>query len=138
MEKEEVIQKGYGIFWDKLSEIQKRSTLKNNGWLSVYSYNSFSEELFLDIRDVFHTDDDFFQSKRELNGNLISYRPKSLHGIEDNNGWIKIEEGSIPQEDVWVCNINGNKIAFLHHALEPYFKSCTHYQEIKKPKPPLH
>lgn len=65
--------------------------------------------------------------------------PSSIKGIENNNGWIKIEsEFDAPDEDVLVCNINGNKVAFFHDACKLFGKKFTHYQPIVRPKPPIY
>ncbi|MGH1520581.1 hypothetical protein [Chryseobacterium sp. JK1] len=65
--------------------------------------------------------------------------PSSIKGIETNNGWIKIKsEYDAPDEDVWVCNINGNRSAFIHDAGELFGPNSTHYQPVQKPKPPIY
>lgn len=68
-----------------------------------------------------------------------------LKGLEDNNGWLKIEsEDDLPKED---CNV------FILHktygiitdkyksAKQDFHYNCknniTHYQIIEKPKPPI-
>ncbi|MNY73651.1 hypothetical protein D3C86_2124910 [compost metagenome] len=73
-------------------------------------------------------------------------RPKELRGIENNNGWIKIEnEKDFPQKDdcdYWIVK-NGN-IELFHWLKEETLNSVawlsviTHYQRIAKPRPPIY
>lgn len=57
---------------------------------------------------------------------------------KENNGWKTIIDPlEVPYDDVWVCNINGNKKAFHHDALKPFPKNATHYKSIEKPQPPI-
>ncbi|WP_126654081.1 hypothetical protein [Chryseobacterium aureum] len=71
------------------------------------------------------------------------YRPKSLHGIENNNGWIKIEsEEDLPKEscNYWIMQ-SDNRIQTMkeYDDNKKYFNiTATHYQPIEKPKPPLY
>ena len=60
-----------------------------------------------------------------------------LINLEHNNGWIKIEseEERFPDEDLWICNSNGNKQPFIHNAYDVIPEKYTHYQPIEKPKP---
>lgn len=79
------------------------------------------------------------------------FRPKSLQGIEDNNGWnigfpekdggnywvyIESLEGavfvnSVSNYDEFYGDVNGDTICFKQHQI-------THFQEVKKPKPPIY
>lgn len=66
-----------------------------------------------------------------------SIRPKSLSGIENNNGWIKIEnEEDLPKdnEDYWVV-IDG-EIKVTHGF--SIRRNSTHYQPIVKPRLPIY
>ena len=76
------------------------------------------------------------------------WRCKSLQGIENNNGWIKIEsEADLPKndDDYWVMtNIKGDEVQQLSNLivirclnLEKNIK-VTHFQPIEKPKPPIY
>ena len=73
-------------------------------------------------------------------------RPKSLAGIENNNGWVKIEnEDDLPKEniDCLICFSN-NEIKcdrfLVNHKnfIKNHYKYITHYQPIIKPKPPIY
>ncbi len=78
-------------------------------------------------------------------------RPKSLQGIENNNGWIKIEsEDDLPKDeenlDYWVMEDE----QIVHAKFMPESKRwyCdidlnlrlfpSHYQPMVKPKPPIY
>ena len=79
------------------------------------------------------------------------YRPKSLQGIESNNGWISINsEKDLPSEDLDVHIVfkkdGGNFQTFgvWDKRLNSFWSGAmkidipTHYQPIVKPNPPLH
>ena len=81
-------------------------------------------------------------------------RPKSLSGIENNNGWIKIKsEDDLPKltmlnkdNKYWIFNSNGKigdlPLSWLHTFKEMGKREktnniITHYQPIIKHKPPI-
>ena len=72
--------------------------------------------------------------------NLNLLIPSSIKGIETNNGWIKIEseEQRFPDEDLWICNFNGNEQPFIHNAYDFIPEKYTHYQPIEKPELPIY
>lgn len=122
--KQECIAKAYGEYWESV-----KNFIDRDGWTQKKS-------LLLNFTHVLYDS----KSVQTFN-NSYKYRPKSLQGIEDNNGWIKIEsEADLPKDN----SIN-------YHALNIEFpddievclrvevdKRFTHYQPIEKPKPPLH
>jgi len=68
-------------------------------------------------------------------------RPKSLQGIENNNGWIKIEDFNLSKPTI--CHVINNlgevDIDTYRNDIENFFKSqYTHYQPIQKPLKPLY
>lgn len=73
------------------------------------------------------------------------YRPKSLSGIENNNGWIKIEsESDLPKEKgYFLCIYKDGEIIPHHFSINSEFdrdlfiEEFTHYQPITKPEPPI-
>lgn len=72
-------------------------------------------------------------------------RPKTLQGIEDNNGWIAIKsEEDLPKEEgkYLTHRKNGIIIEEYFYLKNPFawqkYYNVTHYQQITKPKPPLH
>jgi hypothetical protein len=75
---------------------------------------------------------------------LIKWRPKSLKGIENNNGWIKIEtEADLPTDKTIQYSTCKDKKVFQSTVncgtVKHWFNICkiTHYQPIKKQEPPL-
>lgn len=78
----------------------------------------------------------------------LEYRPKLLKGIENNNGWIKIEsEDDLPKEiiECRTCFYDGrNYVEGVIKKRSPeelsrlkYINEITHYQPIIKPEPPI-
>lgn len=96
-----------------------------------------------DVREEFCTDILPDDTIRKI------YRPKSLRGIENNNGWIKIEsEEDLPkhQGDYFVYTHNkvietiyaDGDISLMKHTSKSWIRNFTHYQAIEKPKPPVY
>ena len=100
-------------------------------------FNDFGDVSFgkLDIKNE--------KLERKFNGVVYSYRPKSLQGIENNNGWIKIEsEKDLPKEKglkcLFLC-IHGNTTCVSDDVLEDpkwFANKYSHWRlkdEIKDP-----
>jgi len=126
MTKQEKIQEAYGEYWDIFKEF-----VNENGWFHDKHFWGKWPETDLKWETTDH-DNDIYDKRR----------PKSLKGIENNNGWIKIEsEADLPEKEFYKgyetfpvnyrCNSYG---------LHKYFKSkeITHYQPITKPNPPIY
>ena len=79
---------------------------------------------------------------------LGEFRPKSLRGIEDNNGWIKIEKvEDLPTNGIYqvihrdsgkiiicpICNLL-NDLKHLQYIVEQF----SHYKPIEEEKKPLY
>ncbi len=67
-------------------------------------------------------------------------RPKSLQGIETNNGWIKIEsEVDLPTTicDCWVIRKNKTELRFCKWS-NVSVEFHSHYQPIVKPDLPIY
>src|SRR5690606_6436052 len=88
---------------------------------------------------------------KPINGR-VCWRPKSLKGIETNNGWIKIEsEADLPKSeklgDAKLCFIKSdeyNEIGVGNFSFGTFktlygndYSNITHYQPITKPEPPI-
>lgn len=126
MTKEEKIQETWIIQIGKERFKSLKSELVLDGWLHYSPADLKDKEL-------------------KLIDGIIFYRPKSLQGIENNNGWIKIEnEADLPKEE-------GNYFVFTNGNIETclrllgidnndfwWLKNVTHYQPIQKPKPPIY
>jgi len=75
MTKEEKIQEAYGEYWEKL-----KFCIDENGW-----FNQITKWQSLD--NYFHKD--------TIEGKSYLQRPKSLQGIENNNGWEDIQKAEL-------------------------------------------
>ena len=91
----------------------------------------------------------FYNIQLDIVGELI--RPKSLQGIENNNGWIRIESEDDLPKDLTKCHfiIRGYEDndyigrycdgLFWNSQNEAYsWGVVSHYQPIEKPKPPIY
>lgn len=88
MTKEEAIKEAWGSFY----EIGKPDA---NGWVRMSTATN------KEVRDHFLSNEDLYDSKvEELPDSYKTFfRLKTLSGIEDNNGWIKIEsEADLPTD----------------------------------------
>lgn len=128
--KQQAIQEKYGRFYDP-----KKRHYSVNGWSSPESY----------------TEEEMYEMMQEIDMEFGEHRcrPKSLQGIENNNGWIRIEsEDDLPKENGWfyVCRTDNSIILskfVLDYKSWNFYeglptKAVTHYQPIEKPKPPIY
>lgn len=122
----------------------KQEWHKINSSINVSKCNSKGELFYKNIPS---------NSLREkiLSGNLIPkcfnyYLPKSLEGIENNNGWIKIEsENDLPKENGKQYQVVMKKDKSIHIGFyfeqthkSQWIENISHYLEIKTPKPPIY
>lgn len=123
--KEEVIKESYGNFWD-----QVKKHVDDNGWITFDKW----------FKLIGHKIDYDYSSFK-----LEKTRPKSLQGIEDNNGWIRVEsEEYLPKEGMTyylICidnrpSIHPYNLAQIRSLFTDGF--VTHYKKIVKPLPPLY
>lgn len=153
MTKEELIEHAWGKYPLELEE---------NGWLYFgYVCNGWDDiedwlNNFGAISDRRYYDMTFSECD---NGDLVNVkiRPKSLQGIEDNNGWVKVEsEEDLPKENIDCFYITkyskdvivgcfrlksykGWKNMFtVDHNIAVGLGHVTHYQTIEKPKLPIY
>lgn len=145
MTKQEVIKNAYGEHWETVKDY-----VDENGWFELKKVVGTFWETKLEL--------DIIESPRRV-------RPKSLQGIENNNGWIKIEsEADLPKDheiNYFIpCNFlerafigfidrKSNEVYFLDESFEVRKNTCvylnswlpsqiTHYQPINKPLKPLY
>jgi len=126
--KEEAIKSAYGEYWETVKHF-----VDGNGWCCSRRNVGF-EEIVSKLS---------WETKR---GNSYLWRPKSLQGIENNNGWIKIEsEDDLPKDinQYWFKGINGKiEIRFFNpdwiNDMIQFKLRYTHYQPIEKPKLPIY
>lgn len=128
MTKEEKIKEAWGEYYNEIEFY-----LTESGFMP-YVY---------DVRMIRNENKIEFE---HLPNNANLFRPKSLKGIENNNGWVKIEsENDLPKENeqhYWTITENNPDIK------ERYFNKffneykgegkVTHYQPIEKQKPPIY
>ena len=140
MTKQETIAKAYGEHWETVKDF-----VDENGLIRYDNYKYF--KLFLFDRMV------AYDSKG------VFWIPKSLKGIENNNGWIKIEsEADLPKDDefkfnetflVYYCckgcsnmifkgSIDKYTLKFRDITNKLEKEKVTHYQPIVKPEPPIY
>lgn len=125
MTKEEKIKGAWGILIPEFG-------VKANGWSCEQILNKDLEKYRNGNFDIIYSAIGAF------------VRPKSLEGIEYNNGWIKIEsEADLPTEIgiYWVKDRfreNVYKQSFSEELKKAWMKVFTHYQPIEKPQPPIY
>lgn len=140
MTKQEAIEKAWvetGLDYEKIAPMLNKSVsiVRQDGWIA------------------FNMD---FKKIEGYNSSLFDFivlnflRPKSLKGIENNNGWIKIESEYDLAKDHYkysfVYNCTENIISSINNSIvrndqlhELFLESdITHYQPIIKPKPPIY
>lgn len=79
-------------------------------------------------------------------GRDIIYRPKSLSGIENNNGWTRIEsEDDLPKKlgEYHIINRWGNRSRFVVRCLKTLVDDWnrdkfTHWHPVIEPKPHIY
>lgn len=146
--KEEVIKEAWGVLWDNV-----KSFIDKNGYVE-FPTNAERQDIFWKNGDY-----DYFQTEDRLgyNGEPVGvqrFRPQSLAGIENNNGWIKIEsEEDLPNKEYGHCfmilkgyiiyggfrRYSKDTFYFFNSAGEGILQSnITHYQLIETPKPPIY
>ncbi len=131
----EKIKEAYLEYWEQLSAEAQEMALNNFGW--IFRRDSIKRNGSLD--DCI-----------KLENYLTYTRPKSLQGIEINNGWIKIEsKDDLPKIDghYWVVDKNETSTRIIRYTNDPYtnqmkndwwMKYITHYQTIEVPSPPIY
>ena len=133
MTKQEFIEQAYGKYYPLVERL-----LTEDGF-APYALLRDSEGITFEFKEM-----------HLIYGSPESYvRPKSLKGLETNNGWIKIEsEKDLPKEHMSVflfepidgigigswCNL---QMIFKTRFGNEY-KPVTHYQPIIKPQKPLY
>jgi len=69
MKKQEAIQKAYGEYSDTALEL-----CDENGWIKAFDYYTYFPQ----------------DTEKERIDGYFCMRPKALHGIENNNGWLDL------------------------------------------------
>jgi len=137
MTKAEKIQEAYGNWWEFYKD-----NVNENGWIKDREFWGKWPE----ANNITKID---WQTTDHANDYYDTRRPKSLQGIEDNHGWIKvINKCDLPKSnlDCWFENHQGtfrgyynkHQDFFYDEKYEIIRKDITHYQPIEKPKPPIY
>lgn len=127
MSKQEKIKEVYGRIFDTHKQF-----IDEDGW-----FNNSDEIEYVTAWDTEYLGECDYK-------NNTFFRPKSLKGIENNRGWIKIESvEDLPKEDLeyWIANENGifDWISDQKQIIAKWNnKTVTHYQQIQKPKHPIY
>jgi len=130
--KQEVIQEAY----EELGLPFHENYLYDNGWMKIKpsQYSSLYDKVDL----------------LKLTAHVHSIRPKSLAGIESNNGWTRIESDADllniigKHEFVFLMGTDGEiGIGFTNilndkECLKYWKNNATHYQPIIKPEAPIY
>lgn len=115
-EKEKYIIEQFGDLWETFNQTSKNCALKHDGWISTILEHMPNQ-----------VDYDFSTEK-------CAWRPKSLVGVEDNNGWFKTKDGIFPDDEIpvlWLNFENGEyELASLLH-VDFKHTDYTHWTPIK-------
>ena len=140
--KQEAIRKAYGEYWHSNLNVQHDGSVP----IGLISKDNLHSELQkaieyvfpgiltneIDIETIESTQDGYFD---------VYIRPKSLQGIENNRGWIRIDsEEDLPKHKVWLTD--GNTIwdghLFTAFSGERINTIATDWQPIVKPEKPIY
>jgi len=138
--KQKAIKEAYGEYWDEVYQF-----IDDNGWCTQLDFSKPPSERrnhrTLSEMGFKENDGLLDVGLNHITGNNV-WRPKSLQGIENNNGWIKIEsENDLPKEDC-DCHIEYKDGSV---SIDKYFinfkmfnsnnwRHILSYQKIIKPK----
>ena len=131
--KEQVIKEAYGDQWQDVKDL-----VNENGWVK------FREIRTLKLNNLLNDKLEIVQKALKFNESIESnvtkgyfwIRTKTLSGIENNNGWIKIENiADLPKDAEALYDLtNINKNSYLHgkalETLTSFWESntITHYK----------
>lgn len=140
MTKQEVIQQAYGEYWKDYGHL-----VDENG--AIFQSDLFYPDTEMSAKIGIEIDIIVVPEKKKWSN--IKWRPKSLKGIENNNGWILIWEKRLPFSNV-ACHFVSKEIIytgifvfqtrkFIDNTGKAHsINDVTHYQLIENPKPPIY
>ena len=149
--KQEAIKKAYGEYWEQVKDY-----VDENGW--IFHEKGFYQNYkkFVSPFEIgFSKDDDdnieLYSDSFKKTANFY-WRPKSLQGIENNNGWVRVDnEADLPKvkEDINKYFNIGTLINSKFYLSKGEYETkevitsfledkITHYQPITPPKPPIY
>lgn len=140
MTKQEKIKEVYGLYWKDYGHLTDE-----NGF--IYQSDLFYPDTEMKKEGV---EIEVISVEQKHKWSNVKWRPKSLSGIEDNNGWVKIEsEHDLPKE-VGIFWVNDSRYGgigqaewrsgkFVTRFNNIYqMEDITHYKPIVKPNPPIY
>jgi len=92
MSKLEYVKKVYGEHWDRV-----KNHVSDNGYIE-YKIIGHGRSNGMDYDEDFNYKYEEVQVIQNYGFGQFLWRPIQLKGIEDNNGWIRIEDGILPNE----------------------------------------
>lgn len=140
--KQLAIEKAYGELFDKL----KHSIDLDGNCVMFDSNNKQATPNFNDLnfeKEYVNNNLDYgYDSER----NIHFWRPKTLQGIEDNNGWTRIEsEADLPTDESvkyttgTLCFDGHFEVSHIHFTAKTIrISGGTHYKPIEKELPPIY
>lgn len=141
--KQEVIQEAWGKYWDELKEF-----ICENGWLSWGYRGLYGDKNPASLGDMYRYcgGEENHQSKYvTIPGSTTLFRPKSLAGIEKNNGWTRIEsEDDLPTSGMknYMYCVDGKPSVFVVNlrVLLSLSKDgmVSHYMALPSPEAPIY
>ncbi|KAA5532782.1 hypothetical protein [Paenimyroides baculatum] len=141
MTKQDKIKEAYGEYYDKV-----KNNIDDSGWCTMINKdNVFVSPTCLDLGMTREYYDNNIEGGYFSDSNTHKWRPKSLIGIENNNGWVKIEsEDDNPKYDGNYFVIDNDSYKSI--SIQCYYGNgswdchlnITHYHPIALPKPPIY
>ena len=141
--KQEVIQQHYIDLLNTDKFFKLKPHIDENGWCLMFDEKG--EKVSLTFKELGFEKDPLGKT---VAGGLTQkghkWRPKSLEGFENNNGWTLIEsEADLPKEagSYWVIRSHGDDvgIAYFDMGFTNYDGyRVTHWQPIIKPEAPIY
>lgn len=122
MTKEEKIKQAYGINYDNFKNV-----IDEQGW---------NQKRIFNYQDLDHKNFDY----KETGHGIYISRPKSLQGIENNNGWNKISEVGYPKDEsvnYHVLHIDFPEVQEIS-LMQEVDKRFTHWRRIETPINPIY
>ena len=143
MNKQELIKQAYGKSWELC-----RPFIDENGFCVVFK-DSDHEFIGVAGNETHFKEHEIEggQLNHSIFGKGISFRPKTLNGIEHNNGWTKIEsENDLPVDHGCIYKVwlhKNDRPARSYYSLTDLIADykhgiILHYKAIKEDRPPLY
>lgn len=142
------IQKAWGKYWDWMTDEMRQEALSQNG-VFIGSSADFENSLSYPISQ--NKDFNYFYFTQYKHG-IYKWKiyPKSLEGIDDNNGWTVVTKDTLPTEPGHYRAIRkgGDSLAkFINlrlvegyniKALAYIAEYCSHYRKLEEDKMPIY